>query len=50
MGTSETPGQLTERLEMGQGGTVHFFIACERRRWGRSEMRRRRRCTTWRMR
>jgi hypothetical protein len=29
MGTSETPGQLTERLEMGQGGTVHFFIA-----WG----------------
>src|SRR5580700_9690827 len=28
MGTSETPGQLTKRLEMGQGGTVHFFIAC----------------------
>jgi len=28
MGTSETPGQLTKRLEMGQGGTVLFFIAC----------------------
>jgi hypothetical protein len=27
MGTSETLGQLTERLEMGQGGTVHLFIA-----------------------
>jgi hypothetical protein len=26
-GSSETPGQLTERLEMGQGGTVHLFIA-----------------------
>jgi hypothetical protein len=27
MGTSETPEQLTIRLEMGQGRTVHFFIA-----------------------
>jgi len=30
MGTSETPGQLTIRLEMGQGRTVHFFIALVR--------------------
>ena len=27
MGTSETPEQLTIRLEMGQGRTVRFFIA-----------------------
>src|SRR5208283_2416534 len=27
MGTSETPGQLTIRLEMGQGRPVHLFIA-----------------------
>ncbi len=34
MGTSETPGQLTKRLEMGQGRTVHFFIAWpEESRW-----------------
>jgi hypothetical protein len=29
MGTSETLGQLTIRLEMGQGRTVRFFIAPE---------------------
>jgi hypothetical protein len=27
MRTSETPRQLTKRLEMGQGRPVHFFIA-----------------------